>query len=185
MQRRPVGIMAFDRPEIGPLDFQTPAEIEIVRLDNSRFRIFKRPDHAGKHGGGDLHSVSEKATGKCSVSSGQKASSSSAMPCIERREATHGQRQAGEVQVRRQQDEDHRLQRLQHGEGEIGEALLRTSCTRMTARDLPGEGHDGGDLAEDGGGLRDGPDETAPRAEADPLHLQHEDAGLRMKAATR
>ena len=47
--------MTLDRAEIGHLNLKTTAEIEIVRFHNTGFRIFQRPNHARKHGGGHLH----------------------------------------------------------------------------------------------------------------------------------
>ncbi len=52
--RRPVGVSADHRPEIGRLHFQAAAEIHLVGLDDAGLRILDRPHHAGEHGGGDL-----------------------------------------------------------------------------------------------------------------------------------
>src|SRR5262245_26416424 len=45
-ERRPVGIIALDRAEIGPLHRETAAEVHLVGFDDAGGWILQRPDHA-------------------------------------------------------------------------------------------------------------------------------------------
>src|SRR6516165_4641536 len=44
LERRPVGVNAGDRAEIGGLHFEAAAEVQFVSLDDPRVRIFQRAD---------------------------------------------------------------------------------------------------------------------------------------------
>ena len=54
VERRPVGVEAVDRAEIGPLHLEAAAEIHLVGLDDAGLRVLQRPDHAGEHRRGHL-----------------------------------------------------------------------------------------------------------------------------------
>ena len=53
-ERRPVGVFAEHRAEIGQLDFQAAAEVHLVGLDDAAVRVLQHPDHAGQHRRGHL-----------------------------------------------------------------------------------------------------------------------------------
>ena len=48
-QRRPGGVVAFHRAEIGRLHFQAAFVINLVGLDDAGIRIFQCPHHAGQN----------------------------------------------------------------------------------------------------------------------------------------
>src|SRR5579885_1314068 len=54
LKRSPVRILPNDRPKIAPLHLATAAEVECLRLDDSRSWILKCPDHASEHRGRHL-----------------------------------------------------------------------------------------------------------------------------------
>src|SRR5688500_12742772 len=54
LERRPIGVEALDRTEIGRLHLEAATEIDLVRLDDAGLRVLERPHHAGKHRGGHL-----------------------------------------------------------------------------------------------------------------------------------
>ena len=53
-ERRPVGVVAGYRAEIGPLDLEAAAEVHLVGLDQAAVRVLQHPDDAGEHRRGDL-----------------------------------------------------------------------------------------------------------------------------------
>ena len=54
VERRPVGVVADHRAEIGHLHLEAAAEIHLVGLDDAGLRVLQRPDHAGEHRRGHL-----------------------------------------------------------------------------------------------------------------------------------
>ena len=54
-ERRPVGVDADDRAEIGRLHLEAAAEVHLVGLDDAGVRVLERPDHAGQNRRGHLH----------------------------------------------------------------------------------------------------------------------------------
>src|ERR1700704_5741873 len=54
IERRPVGILADDRAEIGRLHLEAAAEIHLVGLDDAGLGVLQRPYHSGEHRRGHL-----------------------------------------------------------------------------------------------------------------------------------
>ena len=68
-KRRPVGVIALHRAEIGPLDLEAAAVVHLVGLDDAGLRVLERPDHAGDHRRGHLQAGGVLVGGERRVSS--------------------------------------------------------------------------------------------------------------------
>src|ERR1700712_4640278 len=54
VERGPVGVVTFDRAEVGHLDFEAALVVDLVGFDDASLRVLQSPDHAGEDGRGYL-----------------------------------------------------------------------------------------------------------------------------------